>query len=84
MSFQLVSPRFMLVGGGTVGQVAEVLAKFGLSKPLVVTDPFMVKSGLVNRALDPLAKAGIKAAVFSDTIPIQALIHTFKETDHGE
>jgi alcohol dehydrogenase class IV len=69
MSFQLVSPRFMLVGGGTVGQVAEVLAKFGLSRPLVVTDPFMVKSGLVNRALDPLARAGIKAAVFSDTIP---------------
>jgi alcohol dehydrogenase class IV len=29
----------------------------------------MVKSGLVTKCLDPLAKAGIKAAVFSDTIP---------------
>ncbi len=69
MSFQIVSPRFMLVGGGTTAQVAEVLGKFGLSRPLVVTDPFMVKSGLVDRCLDPLAKAGMKAAVFSDTIP---------------
>jgi alcohol dehydrogenase class IV len=69
MSFQLVSPRFMLVGGGAVAQIAEVLAKFGLSRPLVVTDPFMVKSGLVNKCLDPLAKAGIAAGVFSDTIP---------------
>lgn len=69
MSFQLVSPRFMLVGGGATAEIAEVLAKFGLSKPLVVTDPFMVKSGLVNKCLDPLAKAGIKVAVFSDTIP---------------
>jgi len=69
MSFQLVSPRFMLVGGGATAQIAEVLAKFGLSKPLVVTDPFMVKSDLVNKCLDPLAKAGIKVAVFSDTIP---------------
>ena len=69
MSFQLVSPRFMLVGGGATAQIAELLAKFGLSRPLIVTDPFMVKSGLVERCLAPLAKAGITAAVFSDTIP---------------
>jgi alcohol dehydrogenase class IV len=69
MSFQLVSPRFMIVGGGAVAQIAELLGKLGLSRPLVVTDPFMVKSGLVNRALEPLARAGIAASVFSDTIP---------------
>jgi alcohol dehydrogenase class IV len=46
-----------------------VLGKFGLSRPLVVTDPFMVSSGLVRRLLDPLAQAGIAAKVFSDTIP---------------
>ncbi len=69
MSFQIVAPRMMLVGGGTVAQTAEVLAKFGLTRPLVVTDPFMVKSGMVNRVLEPLAKAGITASVFSDTIP---------------
>ena len=67
--FQLVSPRFLLVGGGATSQIAELLAKFGLSRPLIVTDPFMVKSGLLNRVLDPLAKAGITAGVFSDTIP---------------
>ena len=69
MTFQLVSPRFMLVGGGAVAQIAELLGKLGLSRPLVVTDPFMVKSGLLNRCLDPLAQAGIAATVFSDTIP---------------
>ena len=65
----LVSPRLMLVGGGAVAQVAEVLAKFGLSRPLVVTDPFMVRSGLLRRCLDPLEAAGVRAAVFSDTVP---------------
>jgi alcohol dehydrogenase class IV len=46
-----------------------VLEKFGLKRPLVVTDPFMVSSGLVQKCLDPLAVAGIFATVFSATVP---------------
>ncbi len=69
MEFNIVAPRFMLVGGGTAGRIGEVLAKFGLSRPLVVTDPVMVSTGLVRRVIDPLEKAGITVGVFSDTIP---------------
>ena len=69
MTLSIVSPRLMLVGGGTVRQVADVLKKFSLSRPLIVTDPFMVSSGLLARCLDPLTEAGIAAEVFSDTIP---------------
>jgi alcohol dehydrogenase class IV len=69
MIANIASPRMMLVGGGTIRQIAEILAKFGLSRPLVVTDPFMVSSGMVQRCLEPLAEAGIVAGIFSDTIP---------------
>jgi alcohol dehydrogenase class IV len=69
MAASIVSPRMVLVGGGSIAQVANVLEKFGLSRPLVVSDPFMVGSGLVRRCLDPLAAAGIVAEVFSDTVP---------------
>ena len=69
MIASLVSPRMMRVGGGAVAQLAEVLAAFGLSRPLVVTDPYMVSSGLVRRCLDPLEAAGLHPVVFSDTIP---------------
>ncbi|MGE4045205.1 MAG: iron-containing alcohol dehydrogenase [Acetobacteraceae bacterium] len=65
----IASPRMLLVAGGAVKQVAEVLGKFGLSRPLVVTDPIMVKLGLVRRCLDPLEAAGIQYSVFSDTVP---------------
>ncbi len=65
----IAAPRLMLVAGGAVKQIAEVLAKFGLSRPLIVSDPFMVKLGLIDRVLAPLASAGIAAGVFSDTIP---------------
>jgi len=40
----IASPRLLLVGGGTVRQIAEVLGKFGLSRPLVVSDPIMVST----------------------------------------
>jgi alcohol dehydrogenase class IV len=65
----IAAPRMMLVAGGAVKQTAEVLAKFGLSRPLVISDPMMVKLGLIDRVVGPLAAAGIKADVFSDTIP---------------
>ena len=65
----IVSPRLMRIGGGSVSGLAEVLAQFGLSRPLVVTDPWMVSSGTVERCLAPLRAAGIRAEVFSDTVP---------------
>jgi alcohol dehydrogenase class IV len=65
----IAAPRMLLVAGGAVKQIADVLSRFGLSRPLVVSDPIMVKLGLIERCLAPLAAAGIKADVFSDTIP---------------
>jgi alcohol dehydrogenase class IV len=69
MVVQLVAPRVMLMGGGSVAKLGELLGQLGLSRPLLVTDPFMVASGLVQRALAPLGAAGIAAALFSDTVP---------------
>lgn len=63
------SPRQLLIGGGTVARVSEVLAGLGLSRPLVVTDPWMVSSGTVEKLLGPLAQAGIRAGVFHETVP---------------
>ncbi|MDE8346227.1 MAG: iron-containing alcohol dehydrogenase [Acidocella sp.] len=63
------SPRIMEIGGGAVARVAAVLARLGLARPLIVTDPFMVSSGLLDRLTGPLAAAGISFDVFSDTIP---------------
>lgn len=65
----LVAPRLMRVGAGAVAELAAVLATLGLRRPLVVTDPYMVSSGLLRRCLDPLEAAGITADVFSATVP---------------
>jgi 3-phosphoglycerate kinase len=64
-----VSPRLLVMGGGSIGQAAAVLAQLGLSRPLVVTDPWMVSSGTVEKLLAPLKAGGISYGVFSDTVP---------------
>lgn len=64
-----VSPRAIRIGAGAVNQVAAVLAQFGLCRPLVVTDPWMVSSGTVEKALAPMRAAGLTPAVFSATVP---------------
>src|ERR1700746_473 len=69
IAMNFASPRLLLVSAGAVRQIAEVLAKFGLSRPLVVTDPFMVSSGHVGNCLDPLAEAGLVVCIFSDPVP---------------
>jgi len=69
MIASIAAPRMMLVGGGAVAELPGLLAKLGLSRPFVVTDPVMVSTGLLRRCLDPLESAGLRAEVFSDTIP---------------
>jgi alcohol dehydrogenase class IV len=59
----------LLIGGGCVAELPAVLAKFSLRRPLLVTDPFMVSSGLIARAMEPLEAAGISPVLFSETIP---------------
>ena len=63
------APRIIEIGGGTVAKAAALLARLGLSRPLIVTDPFMVSSGLLNRLTLPLHAAGITFDVFSETVP---------------
>jgi alcohol dehydrogenase class IV len=68
MIASVASPRLMLIGGGAVAELPALLGKLGLCHPLVVTDPFMVRSGMVLRATEPLQAANISFGLFSDTV----------------
>ena len=57
------------IGGGSIAELPALLTKLGLSHPLIVTDPTMLRTGLLRRCQDPLEAAGIVADVFSDTVP---------------
>lgn len=64
----LALPRTVLIGGGTVKRIGELVTQLGIRRPLVVTDPFMRDSGMVKAVTDPLTDAGFEPGVFGDTV----------------
>ena len=82
------APRVIEIGGGAVARAPALLARFGLSRPLIVSDPFMVSSGLIERLTGKLDAAGIIWGLFSDTIPeptdtiVEAGVLRLREADY--
>jgi alcohol dehydrogenase class IV len=78
MAAMITTPRLMQVGGGALGELPGILRRFGLSRPLIVSDPFMVQSDHFDRLTSLLDKEGIARSVFSDTVadPTTAVVET--------
>jgi alcohol dehydrogenase class IV len=76
MAAIVTTPRLMAIGGGALGELPGVLQRFGLTRPLIVTDPYIKSCGILDRATDLLAQAGIGFSVFADTVadPTTAVI----------
>ena len=62
-------PQLLKFGGGCRLSLPAVLNQLGLSRPLLVTDAFIVKSGMLEPIQHALADAEISASVFSDCVP---------------
>jgi alcohol dehydrogenase class IV len=65
----ITMPRLLYIGGGAIAEVTTALARLGAGRPLIVTDGFMVSSGILAKLTDRLAAAGIAWQVFADTVP---------------
>jgi alcohol dehydrogenase class IV len=78
MAALITMPRLMSVGGGALAELPGVMARLGLSRPLIVTDPYIARCGILDRATGLLDKAGIAWSVFSDTVsdPTTEIIET--------
>jgi alcohol dehydrogenase class IV len=69
MPATIALPRVMVIGGGSATEIANVLGKFGLARPLIVTDAYIRQSGALARITAPLDAAKIGYSVFADTVP---------------
>lgn len=62
-------PRIVRVGRGAAEELGDVVAGLGLSRPLLVTDAFLVGTGAAERLTATLLRAGLSPRLFSDTVP---------------
>jgi len=57
------------VGGGKVNAVGSILGELGLKRPIVVSDPFMLQSGVVGKVSKSLADHGVAHETWAESIP---------------
>ena len=69
MAAMITTPRLMAVGGGALAELPSMLTQFGLARPLIVTDPYLVSSGHLERVTAHLDRSQVPWTVFSDTVP---------------
>ncbi|WP_172652565.1 iron-containing alcohol dehydrogenase [Rhodococcus opacus] len=69
MAAPIALPRIMRIGGGAVAEIGEVVKGLGLTRPLVVTDAFLVSTGAAEQMIKALESAGLSPRLFADTVP---------------
>src|ERR1700724_3848474 len=74
----ITMPRLMAVGGGALAELPGTLQRLGLTKPLIVTDPFLLRPGHLEGVTQTLDETSIPWRVFSDTVadPTTAVVET--------
>lgn len=65
---KFVAPE-TIFGLGALQVVGQYATKFGITKPLVVSDPGVITAGWAQKVLDTLLEAGIDGPVFSAITP---------------
>jgi alcohol dehydrogenase class IV len=69
MSIEIQIPAVLRIGGGSITYVPSILEGLSCKRPLIVTDPFILNSGLPASIEARLQQAGIWSSIFSDTVP---------------
>jgi alcohol dehydrogenase class IV len=69
MVADIALPRIIKVGGGAIHSVGPLLEELGAVRPLIVTDSFMLTTGMVEAVTRSIEKSGSTAAVFSGVVP---------------
>ncbi|HEV2425554.1 MAG TPA: iron-containing alcohol dehydrogenase [Terriglobia bacterium] len=79
-------PNRVIFGCGSIGQLPSVTSGLGVRRPLVVTDPGVVRCGLLTRITDLLEKGSIEYAVFDrvEGNPTEASVYPGLEAYRSE
>ncbi|MDK2888856.1 MAG: alcohol dehydrogenase [Thermoanaerobacter sp.] len=59
----------IITGWGSLGRIADEVKNLGVTRILLVTDPVLLKTGLVDKVREALAPAGLETGLFSEVEP---------------
>lgn len=62
-------PSINIMGAGCLKDLTAVVKDFGFKKALIVTDKFLVQSGVVKKVEEVLEKADVTCSIYDDVIP---------------
>ena len=71
-------PTSIRFGAGRIGELAEACKSAGMSRPLLVTDPFLATQPMTAEALKALKAAGLDATMFSEIKPTPVETNVYK------
>ena len=69
MTHRMIFNQTGYFGRGAIAHIAPEIARRGLTKAFIVTDPVLADNGTAARITDLLDEAGISWEVFSDVVP---------------
>jgi alcohol dehydrogenase class IV len=81
-------PPILKIGGGCFAAVAGLLVRLHCKRPLMVTDPFLMKTGLAERLATQIRDAGLSCEIFHETVAdpttvvVDAGVRVFVEGAH--
>lgn len=62
-------PSINIMGAGCLKELTAAVQDFGFKKALVVTDKFLVQSGVVKKVEEVLEAAGVTCSIYDDVLP---------------
>ena len=88
MSVEILVPSTLRIGGGSIADVPSIHTGLCCNRPLIVTDPLMLKYGPPASIASKLQQIGIWSAIFSDIIPdptstvVDSGVEAFQDGEH--
>jgi len=88
MAIEIHVTPIIKIGGGAIAEASSVLRHLEVTHPLIVTDAYLVSSGVAESLRQQLEPAGIACSVFAETVPdpttdtVVAGLRAFTEGGH--
>jgi alcohol dehydrogenase class IV len=88
MSTEIRIPSILRIGGGSFAEAGALLVDLGCKNPLIVTDPFLMKTGLAEKLQKQLEGAELRATILHETVAdptsdvVDAGVRVFREGGH--